>query len=265
MQDEMAKDDPLTTARNGVRHEVRSAPSDFPEDTTRPSLEALAFMANIPPKYWHLLNHLPAVEAARLEQEQKREREAAFWENALEVMAQQQRQIDENRLRLTIDGADVEISQGDLRKAMTARLDELREQRRAVQRSGRGAGDAQRLDRLIEQYEPLIDRLQKEKADTATLAEIQELAKKDPPLCGQIQMFSNERVAVVAISEQQRRVSYATANLDQGGISAFKLREPFARSASPEGLALATAPAVTRPAVENQQQDQRTPFATAGF
>ncbi len=63
-----------------------------------------------------------------------------------------QHEIDENKVKLTLDGEVVEITQGDLRKAMTARVKALEERRQQLEQNHGSADELAQIVGLIKGY-----------------------------------------------------------------------------------------------------------------
>lgn len=259
-----AVDDDSRKDKNDWLEEGRFPPAVQPVDFSEMSLDALSFMANIPPQYQALV---AAVIAQRAEEEKFRAREKRDKEEELDRLLSgmrqtRQQEIDRNLLAFEIGGKEVTISQGDLRRIMQARMEELRERRERLAHEGGNAEEIRRIDRLLGRYEPAVDRLKEREADAGTIAEVKDLAEKDPPFGEHFQVLANDRVHVTAMSGNDRRISYAAAYLDEDAAGSPRLKDQFAKSASSP---ISNPSATTQPAIEPQQQSQRLNFGAANF
>ncbi len=199
-------------------------------------LNTLAFKIMIPEKYlvqlaasrpYHTLN------MRRQEEEtEKRGNDIAAMGSAF--AAEQQRQIDSNSLTLNINGLNVGIEQGDLRKIMSERLDELKDKKDHLEQSGAHPSAIMAVSSLIEDYEVLIPELRDAKADEKTVEALQNLIEKDPELATQI-MEHSKNSADTEYSSEQTRTSFAAEHFDEGGISAPSLKAVFQRESAPDG------------------------------
>lgn len=245
----MDKLQPKTRERAENATNLPSEDSSGMPDAAQVNLAALANMANIPARFQHLIAGLEAWRTAELlqqrEQEQKRDRDLA--DLATDLVEAQQREIDENRVKLNIGGEDVDISQGDLRGIMEKRARELREQRDDMARSGANARDLERMDDLIDHYDPLIEELKNDKADRVTMEAVEELAKRDPPLGARIKDFGGPEIA----KGLSKSASFTSAPSLESRISGSSLKEAFTRSSTGETPPLA--------AQENPQPVIRAP------
>lgn len=245
----------LKDEKKGLPFEGLSSRPGMPADLGSINIDALAFLPNIPAKYRALMPFLAARqnELAQRHQQEKRERAEQISEFASQISAAAQREIDRNVVSLKIGGKDIDISQGDLRKIMTERAEELKEKRARLERSGGSAEEIRRLDDLIEQYDPLIERLKKGKADPATIAAVQNLAEEDPVLSSEIENHHGN--VPVADATQTRRTSYSAAHLDEGAIAGPSIKDSFTRGASPDYQTQPPAPEAQENRVQQPKQN----------
>lgn len=112
-------------------------------------------------------------------------------------------------------------------------------------RSGASADKLERMDNLIDQYDPLIDDLKNGKADRVTIEAVQELAKQDPELAREIKRANSQNHDVA----QTRTTSFSAEAFATGAVSgSLSLRETFAKGAAPQSEpAPESAPSVLPP------------------
>ena len=253
---------------DGVRKEVaqleaaaKFSLADAFKQANEVSVASLAFAAFIPPEYEALLANSAAFQAvqAKREEKEKRAKEEDEKEQKAERDALYQMEIDRNILKLNIDGQEVDISQGDLRKIMKTRLDTLEEQRDDLQHSGRNPNELHRLDNLIAEYQPVIVDLQKHKADAKTMAGVQNLMRQDPELAAEVKKQQQHAPSENQTANAERK-SYAAQHLEAGGITAPPLIAVFAKATAPA----AQTQTPLAPAVMNQRL-QKTSDVGASF
>jgi hypothetical protein len=206
------------------------------------SLESLAFMAFVPAKYQALVANSNASQAIREQHDEKAKREKQEEKDHAQRLAAYQQQIDANVLRLSINGADVDISQGDLRKVMQHRVEELEEQKKELLKNGGNPKELRRVDNLIDEYHPIIDDLQNHKADAATMNAIKEVTKEDPPLAERIQSHYSDGLHVTASAVTERQTSLTAEDFASDTSAKSTLKTSFALHASPDIPPPAAAP-----------------------
>jgi hypothetical protein len=251
----------ITNNREQNGSQGRSAPADISaaDDPSRINLNALFFQASVPAKYQNLIAPALAVQKDKLHHEQKEKHD-----HETELAAVYQREIDRNILKLNIDGEEIEISQGDLRKVMQHRVHDLDEQKRALQKSGKNPEEVKRLDKLIQQYQPVIDDLQKQKADPATMQAVRDLTKQDPELKPAIKAQAALNADTGASMADNKRNSYAAQFFQEQTIAAQPLKEAFAKGAAPVAPATEPPPPAAPVAVERKQQKSVNDFSSFG-
>jgi hypothetical protein len=231
----------LVTARNGV------------------SLASLAFQTTVPAQFAALLSSAPGFQAMRLRQEH-RDRRAE--EDRAAKHAVSQRAIDRNMLTLRLGGEDIEISQGDMRRAMEARVSALEERRRHLLQSGYNPEEVERIEKLTASYKPVINNLKTERASAATTAAIEDLAKRDPGLMTEINAVKME-----AARGAERRVSFSAAHFSGSGIAAPVIKDVFGKAASlpVPGEAVPTPSSPLPPSSPKGQQDVKNTLQSLGL
>jgi hypothetical protein len=225
------------------------------------SLESLAFMTNVPPEYQDLVASTATSQAMRAERDEETKEEDQEEKSSAEYAAAYQRQIDENMLSFNIDGEDVQISQGDLQKIMKNRVKELEQQKQDLLRNGGSTQQVQRIDNLLNEYNPVIQENGAKPADAGSMNDIKKLMADDPDLNTEMRQ-KTESLANKNPVAGNARTSFSSEFSDGGGISAKPLTPTFTQSASPA----ATPPAPTpSPTIQTQQQNLTNILRTAGF
>jgi hypothetical protein len=231
----------LVTQRNGV------------------SLAALAFQTSVPARFAALLANAPGFQALRARQEHRDRRDE---NDRAAKHAVSQRVIDRNMLRLRLGGEDIEISQGDMRKAMEARVTALEERRRQLLRNGQNPEEVERIENLVASYKPVINNLKTERASATTTAAIEDLAKRDSGLMAEVNAVKAE-----ALRGAERRASFSAEQFSGSGIVAPVIKDVFGRAASPpvplEVVLIPTSPLA--PSSPKGQQDAKNTLQSLGL
>jgi hypothetical protein len=224
------------------------------------SLESLAFQTTVPAEYAALVENSAAFQAMRAQHDEKAKHEHEQEErDAKRAAAVYQQEIDRNVLSFDVDGHDIQISQGDLRKIMKARLEALEEQKKELQRTGRNPVELKRVDNLIAEYEPAVDDLQKHKADAATMGTVGDLMRRDGELAAQIETHSSHEIQ----QTNEEKTSPSAEHTSPGGSATQPLTVTFSRTASPE-IQAPSAPA-PQPLPEQRQQKANNTVASIGI
>ena len=240
--------------QNGPRS--RSAPADMSaDDPSNINLNALFFRASVPAKYQALVAPALAIQKEKLQQDQKEKHE-----HETELSAVYQREIDRNILKFSIDGEDIEISQSDLRKSMQARVEVLEERRQALERSGKNPEESKRLGKLIQQYHPMIDDLENQKADAGTSENVKDLMKEDPEWTATLK--TDNTANLVMNSTTDKRTSFSAQAFDDGTIVAPSLKAAFAKGTTPD---VQPQPEEQPPALNKTQQAAANMTQTLGI
>jgi len=213
------------------------------------SVAALSFMTNVPAQYQALVANTPAYQAAQKQRDEKAKEEEKQKEHAALVAYQQQ--IDSNMLHLTIDGTDVEISQGDLRDLMKKRVDALEKEKRELERSGSDPRELRRVNHLIDEYQPVIDDVDQHKADPSTMNAIQDLTKDDSE-------FASEIKARQATAPSPSN----DATTQQSPTAPPSLKSTFVENAAPT---ISPQPDAVPSPVEQPQKTMKNTAAAVGF
>jgi len=235
-------DDEISTEADILEAQGHFGLARMLRDTSEVNLESLASMANVPARFMRFLVNSPIYQQLMLQHEardkEERNRQDRIHEFANRLAEIHQREIDNNKLTLSVNGKDIEISQGDLRKIMQRRVDELKERQLALSRSGENPEELARITNLIQAYEPVIDETKKGKADAETMADIQELMEKDPQLAAQIErhQIGHVNTKTMATETTDRRTSFSAEYFDSGTISGSSLKDKFTQGASPDSL-----------------------------
>lgn len=237
---------------NGVRLERYSPLAAMAAAPERISLDALAFMASIPPRYMHLLGRIPSQHDDRLHELKIRERQRQFLDNVADMVMLSQQQIDSTKLTLKVRGKDIKISQGELRKIMEERVVELEERRTQLAQSGGSPDEIQRMDDLIERYKPVIKTMKRDPANDETMKAVGELMGADPELESKL----DDRDASAPAAKRQ---TSAAKEYDTDGIKGPSLSAAFTGSASPVSSTATPEPASPvpeqpKPSTENKFQ-----------
>lgn len=240
--------DVVSNEQKGLPSEDLSARSGMPADFSTVDLNALATMGYVPAKYQALMPFIAATRD-KLEHQlanQTQDHEDSFLRRAFQAAAEVQRQIDRNMLKLNVDGQDINISQGDLRKIMTNRLEELEKQKKTLEASGANPAALDRINHLIEEYKPAIDETKSGKANAGTMDKIHTLLHDDPTFDQRVKQHGAETINSKTIASDivDRRTSFSAEYFDAGGANGPTLKGTFANGASPDAK---PAPAATTP------------------
>lgn len=254
----MAKDQ--DQQRNGVRIEPHSSAADMSAGLEKISDNALSFMANVPAQYLSRLANSAAYQATRMQHDADigRKRGKSSLKEAFDLASLRQQQIDNHKLSLTLGGKDIEITQGELRRVMGVRVEELNEQKLLLERTGGSPEEIERVKKLTDKYGSAMEGLAQGEENPETMNAIYELDQQDPRL---LQLIERSR-GMDAAPTNNRRTSYANETLGDGGIAAPSLMEAFMRRASPVA-APEPGPAVSAPA--QRQPATEKPFQSLGF
>ena len=227
-------------------------------ETSAVSIDSLAFQTNVPSKFQGLVANSAAALSARLQSEERRGRDHDGLSRAFDMAASFQRQIDSNVVTLQIDGQELRISQGDLRKAMDDRLLALKERKKQLDQAGGNSEERKRLGTLIDEYEPVIKSLKDRKADAQTMSAVQDLLKKDPPLGAEIKRY---QVGTQLLPTADSRASFSSEFFGDG-IKAPSLTTAFAAAASPAPEPVQADPSI---GLETRKQNLETGIQSLGL
>ena len=198
------------------------------------SLSALATMTFIPPEYQALVENSVAFQVLKNHQEERSKREERERKHAADLAMLHQLEIDNNVLHLSVNGQELDISQGDLRKAMKQRVEELEEERKQLLKKGGDPKELRRINNLLDEYEPVIDDLQNHKADPSTMNAVQDLLKKDPPLAVRIQSQWNDNAHITADKTISKENALTSTDPSTNAPTNLILKDQFAKGASPQ-------------------------------
>ncbi|MFD2257695.1 hypothetical protein ACFSSA_13510 [Luteolibacter algae] len=192
--------------------------------------EALSFRAILPAKYQFL------VASYRTRQDQleidesgfPKKREAEILADTMLSSIQRQQEIDAHRLSLQVNGQNLDITQGELRRIMEKRLEELREIRESMIQGGAGSAEISALDETIQKYDETIDDLADGRADATVEEAVQELIEADPGFAEMLENHSNPSVEKTS-SVEIPRTSFAAEQFGDETMQTFSLSDAFSR------------------------------------
>ncbi len=212
---------------DGIRKEIERLESagnfslaDLLRGESEVSLQSLAFQASVPARYMTLVTNSAA--SATVKDRHGGGMRSARDEEDDEERDAHQRAIDRNILHLRLRGEDVDISQGDMRKAMEARVAALEERRRELLRSGQNPEEVNRIENLVAAYKPVISEIKTGRASAGTTAAIEDLANRDPGLMTEIHAVKAE-----AVRTPERRASSSAQYFAEGGVAGPSLKAAF--------------------------------------
>ena len=223
------------------------------------SLESLAFMTNVPPEYEALVANSFASQAIRAQRDEKTKEDEQEKKSAVELAAEYQRELDENMLSLNIDGEDIQISQGDLRKAMQKRVEELEEQKKELEKNGGSPEQISKVEGLIGDYNSATTDSENKPLDPKA---VQHLIEEDPTWAEELKNKPPASQSAENVVSGNRRSSFSDDAFNGDGIAAAPLKPVFANSASPNPPPTAPIPA---PTLEKQQQNLNNALQSAGL
>jgi len=231
----------------------RPLESDLPP--VPPNLDALAFKVNIPSKYWvHFTaqntGHLYRMQHAEKEKLERGGADDPVASAAQEMMAQTMERINAHPVQLTINGRELDMTQGELRNVMSDRLDELRQRKEQLERNGGSQDEIMAIEGLISDYEPLVERLQTGEADEETFRQIEQLAQEDPVLAAQLQTYDQQASHVYGT----RSTSFASEVFEADDGDRLSSQSDFAMAADPSAIEPETAPDAPGPQQPNVEQ-----------
>ena len=257
---------------NGLKDEKKDLPFEglssrpgMPADLGSVNIDALAFLPNIPAKYRALMPFLAARqnELTQKHQQEKRDRAEQISEFASQISAATQREIDSHVLKFSVDGVDIEMSQGELRKSMERRVDVLKDRIKTLRRSGENPEELHRMENLVQAYGPAIEKAKKGGDDEGTINAAKDLMRQDPEWASSIKNHAHKN-STDADAVNDRRTSYSGANFDAGAIAGPSLKDSFSKGASPDAPQQQQTSAAP-PEPEKRQQVASNNFQSLNF
>lgn len=252
-------DNDLHGSEDNPPHEGLARYPGLPDDLSRINLNAVSFMANVPARLLPLMAGVigqradeTKIRAAQTEKETEDARKFSA-----ELSRERQREIDRHVLSFSIDGENIEISQGDLRKIMKSRMEALEKERRELLRTGRDPERVNRIEDLLGRYKPTVARCETAVADTGTMREMRRLMTDDPQFMAEMKQWQTSHV-----QSAERRTSFSNAFFNADAGTSSPLKAAFTRGASPASEASAPAPT---PEFERRQANVKNNLEALGL
>jgi hypothetical protein len=151
-----------------------------------------------------------------------------------------------------VNGQNLDITQGELRRIMEKRLEELREMRESMIQGGAGSSEISVLDETIQKYDETIEDLADGRADTTTEDAIQELIEADPVLAEMLDNHSNP-YAEKEFSASIPRTSLAAEQFGDDTMQTFSLSAAFSRGGE---LPIQPSTEINQPVFDDRPLDQ---------